>query len=205
MGAVVTTTPQRLRTACLTVEPVIDEETAKRFYKLYNDTFGDLATKAVARQLLHEHEFMEEMLDPRVDKILAWDDHGEAVGMCTLTHHLETVPWISPDYFAHHYPEHTARDAVYYLGFIMVDQQHRRGHLFMAMIRRVVEIIAAQDGMCAYDVCGYNDEVLGLAKATAALLHSLGNFETEPIDTQVYYQAMIVEPPRLPEMRPRSS
>jgi len=194
-------TPQRLRAATVTVEPGVDEETARHFYKLYSETFGDLATKAVARQLLHEHEFMEEMLDPRVDKIVSWDDAGEAVGMCTLTNHLETVPWISPDYFVHHYPEHSARDAVYYLGFILVDERHRRGHLYMAMIRRVVEIIAADDGMCAYDVCGYNDEVLGLARATATLLRRLGNFETETIDTQVYYRAMIVDAPRLPVMR----
>ena len=28
----------------------------------------------MARQLLHEHEFMEEMRDPRVHKYVAWDD-----------------------------------------------------------------------------------------------------------------------------------
>jgi len=205
MGALVTPTPQRQHATRLTIEPVIDDETAERFYKLYVDTFGDLATRAVARQLLHEHEFMEEMRDCRVDKILVWDDNDEAIGMCTLTNHLETVPWISPDYFAYHYPDHAARSAVYYLGFIMVAQGHRRGHMFMAMIRRVVEIINAENGMCAYDICGYNDEVLGLSHATASLLRSLGNFETEAIDTQMYYRAMIVGPPRLPEMRPRSS
>ena len=48
------------------------------------------------------------MLDPRVHKYIAWDDDGVAVGMSTLTRHLETVPWISPDFFAYHFPEHTA-------------------------------------------------------------------------------------------------
>ena len=48
--------------------------------------------------------------------------------MSTLTRHLETVPWISPEYFAYHFPEHTARDAVYYLGFTLVSRTAgRRG------------------------------------------------------------------------------
>ncbi|MDX6325288.1 MAG: hypothetical protein QOK15_1642 [Nocardioidaceae bacterium] len=200
-----TTAPQRQRVTSLTVEHAIDDDTAARFYDLYVDTFGDLATLAVARQVLHEHEFMEEMRDDRVDKIVAWDEDGEAVGMCTLTKHLETVPWISPDYFAHHYPEHVKRGVLYYLGFILVAEQQRRSHLFLDIIGRVVEIIAAEDGMCAYDMCGYNTEVLGLADATSSLLGSLGNFQTATIDTQVYYRAMIVGPSKLPEMRPRSS
>jgi hypothetical protein len=196
----VTATTQRHRPG-LSVEQLVDDDLARRFYRLYVDTFGELATRAVARQVLHEHEFMEEMRDERVDKIVAWDEDGEAVGMCTLTNQLSTVPWISPEYFAHHYPEHTARDAVYYLGFILVAEHQRRGHLFMALIRRVVEIISAADGMCAYDICAHNEEVLGLASATATLLRRLGSFETETIDTQVYYRAMIVGSSKLPEMR----
>ena len=48
--------------------------------QLYHETFSALQVKAVARQLLHEHEFLEEMHDPRVHKYVAWDDDGEAVG-----------------------------------------------------------------------------------------------------------------------------
>ena len=87
--------------------------TAARYYELYRETFSALQVKAVARQLLHQHEFLEEMTDPRVHKYIAWDDDGEAVGMSTLTRHLETVPWLSPDFFAYHFPDHTARNAVY--------------------------------------------------------------------------------------------
>ncbi|MCW2852426.1 MAG: hypothetical protein JWM84_2090, partial [Nocardioides sp.] len=90
----------------ITVESAVDPETAMSYYQLYRDTFSALATKAVARQLLHEHEFLEEMHDPRVQKYVAWDECGEVVGLSTLTANLETVPWISAAYFAHHYPEH---------------------------------------------------------------------------------------------------
>jgi hypothetical protein len=79
----------------ITVETAVDPETALVYWELYRDTFGELETKAVARQLLHKHEFLEEMHDPRVHKYVAWDECGDVVGLSTLTSDLETVPWIS--------------------------------------------------------------------------------------------------------------
>jgi hypothetical protein len=187
----------------VTIEREVDDRTAREFYKLYVETFGDLAIKAVARQLLHEDEFMVEMLDHRVDKYLARDETGVPVAMCTLTRHLETVPWISPAYFAHHYPEHTARRAVYYLGFVLVAHEHRRGHLFLELIRQVAETLVAERAMCAYDICSYNNEMIGLADAIGALLHGLADVRIETIDTQTYYNAVALGPKKMPEMRPK--
>lgn len=195
----------RLQEATFTVEGRVDDATADRFYKLYLDTFGELATKAVARQVLHEHEFMEEMTDPRVEKYLAWTPEGEAVGMCTLTRHLETVPWISPDYFAHNFPEHTARGAVYYLGFILVAEEYRRSRLFVELVRRAAGTVAENRAVCAYDICSYNNDVVGLGHATEILLRRLFNFDIQTIDNQTYYRALAPGSPKLPEMRPRSS
>ncbi len=202
MGPRMTTAQERL-SAAVTVEAAVDQETAHRFYKLYVETFGDLATKAVARQLLHEDEFMAEMLDGRVDKYLAHDEAGTAVAMCTLTRHLETVPWISPAYFAHHFPEYASRNAVHYLGFILVAREYRGSRLFFEMVRQVTQTVVSRRGLCAYDICGYNNEVLGLASATASLLQGLGSFDVQRIDTQSYYRATVATP-TLPEMRPRS-
>ncbi len=192
-------------TSAVSIERTVDEATATRFWRLYVETFSDLATKAVARQLLHEHEFMEEMYDERVDKYLAHDDTGKAVAMCTLTKHLETVPWISPDYFAHHYPEHTARGAVYYLGFILVAHEHRRSRIFLDMVRRVTETIVDDRGMCAYDICAHNVDELGLADAIASLLQSVADIDVNTVDTQRYYTAVAMGPRRMPEMRTRPS
>jgi hypothetical protein len=192
-------------TSAVSIERTVDEATATRFWRLYVETFGELATKAVARQLLHEHEFMEEMYDERVDKYLAHDDTGKAVAMCTLTKHLETVPWISPDYFAHHYPEHTARGAVYYLGFILVAHEHRRSRIFLDMVRRVTETIVDDRGMCAYDICAHNVDELGLADAIASLLQSVADIDVNTVDTQRYYTAVAMGPRRMPGMRTRPS
>jgi hypothetical protein len=194
--------PREVTVPRVTIEAAVDLETARRFWKLYLETFGEMSIRAVARQVLHEEEFMAEMLDPRVHKYLAWDENGEAIAMCTLTNHLETVPWISPEYFAYHFPEHTARNAVYYLGFILVSTTSRRLRLFTQMIGQVSALLAERGAVCAWDVCSYNNEMLGLAGAIETLLsHDIGEVDVEVIDTQTYYRAFAVNPHKLPEMR----
>lgn len=173
----------------VTVEAKVDEPTAESFYELYVDTFGDLATKAVARQVLHEHEFREEMVDERVQKYLAWDEDGEVLGMATLTNHLATVPWISPDYFAHHYPEHAARGAVYYLGFILVRQDRRRSRVFSEMITRIVDLLVADRAVCGWDICAFNNDVLRLEDNIEGLLRRLSDVSVRTVDAQTYYSA----------------
>ena len=98
------------------------------------------------------------MLDPRVHKYVAWDAEDVAIGMTTLTTDLETVPWVSPTYFAHHYPEHTARGAVYYLGFTLVHPDHRGAHVFHAMLEAMCQTVIANQGVVGYDMCLANDE-----------------------------------------------
>ena len=190
-----------LQTPTVTIESAVDERTARRFYALYEKTFGELAVRAVARQLLHEHEFMDEMLDHRVDKYLAWDEDGDPVAMCTLTNHLETVPWISPAYFAHHYPEHTSRRAVYYMGFILVDQEHRRAHMFVDLVQRIVQTLEDRQAVCAYDICGHNNTMLGLSDAVESVITSMTEAEVSTIDTQTYYCAVSLKHTKMPEMR----
>jgi len=175
----------------VTIEETVDEETAQDYYALYRQTFGELATRAVARQVLHESEFLEEMRDPRVHKYVA--RLGEQiVGMSTLTADLATVPWISPDYFAHHYPEHTARRAVYYLGFTLVRAEHRRSRVFQAMIERVVEVLVAERAVCAWDICAFNDDTIGFGAAIEHFLHGQAEVTVEKIDRQTYYAGTFV-------------
>jgi hypothetical protein len=181
----------------ITVETAVDPETALIYYQLYRDTFGELETKAVARQLLHEHEFLEEMHDPRVHKYVAWDECGEVVGLSTLTSHLETVPWISAAYFAHHYPEHTARGAVYYQGFTLVHRKHRKSRVFQLLTERVVEVLVADRAVGAYDICAYNNETMGFADNIERLLHRSADVTVVPIDVQTYYLATF-RGPRVP-------
>lgn len=180
----------------ITVETELDESTVAAYWKLYRETFAELETRAMARHLLHEHEFIEEMTDPRVMKYVARNADGEVVGLSTLTRDLETVPWISPGWWAHHYPEHTARNAVYYLGFTLVRQDQRQTSVMWSMISTIVEMLVAEKAVCGYDYCKFNNEVLRLGPGTEALLHRIADVEVEATDTQTYYTALFSGPPR---------
>ena len=178
----------------VTMETEVAPETAAMYYQLYRDTFGDLETRAVARQLLHESEFLEEMHDPRVQKYVAWSPEGEIIGISTLTSELATVPWISPAYFAHHYPEHAARGAIFYLGFTLVRRDQRRGRVFQAMVEKLSEVMIEARGVCAWDICLHNDEVLGLGANITRMIGRFADVTVAPIDRQTYYGGTIHGP-----------
>lgn len=170
----------------VTVEKELDYATARYYYELYRQTFGSLETKAAARQLLHESEFIEEMLDPRVLKYVAWSAEGEAIGLTTLTKDLSTVPWISPAYFAKLYPEHAARDAIYYLGFTLVHPAHQGALVFHAMIATMLQDVLHYQPVVAWDLCLINDK-RGLGGAAGRLLTSLCEVTIVQVDQQNYY------------------
>lgn len=172
--------------ARVTVEKEVDFATARRYYQLYVCTFGELESEAVARQLLHEDEFLAEMLDPRVLKCIAWDEDDVAIGMTTLTSDLETVPWISPGYFKHHYPEHYARGAVYYLGFTLVHPDHRGSHTFHAMLTAMAQMVIEDRAVVGWDMCLANEH-RGLGASAVEYLNRLADVTVEPVDRQTYY------------------
>lgn len=173
-------------TVTIDVEGALAADVVERFHGLYVEAFAPLATRAVARQVLHREEFAEEMQDPRVLKYVARDPAGDVVGLTTLTRDLETVPWISPEYFAARYPEHTARHAVFYLGFTLVAPHHRRTHVFQSMIEEVIDRVRDARGVCGWDVCAYNEQVLGFSAMISTLLHARAACTVERIDTQTY-------------------
>jgi hypothetical protein len=173
----------------ITVETEIPVQDAADFYGLYAAAFEPLRPSAVARQVLYEREFFEEMADPRVLKYVAWDPHDRPIGLSTLTRHLETIPWISPQYFTAHFPEHAARRAIYYLGFTLVHASTRRSRVFAEMIGAIVRRLVAERAVCAYDICSYNNRVLRLAGNIEALLHRTADVSVEVVDSQAYYAA----------------
>jgi hypothetical protein len=171
----------------------IDDVTARRFYALYVETFGELAIRAVNRHLLRRDEFMAVMVDPRIDKIVIEDDTThELIAMCTLTNHLETVDWVSPEYYAHHFPDHWARGAVYYLGFSLVSSRRRRTQLFTELTAHVTRTLVAMDAMCSYDICMFNNETVGLGDAIESIVTSTAPVDVRAVDTQTYYTAVPV-------------
>ena len=128
-----------------------------------------------------------------MDKYIAWNDDGEPVGITTLTKHLESVPWISPEYFAAHYPEHWARHAVYYLGFTLAHPSIRQHGFLEAIIEVGMAPLAAERAVMGYDVCAYNNTALGFTERINDILERYPLVQLAAVDTQVYYAVTFVE------------
>ena len=170
----------------ITVEAAIDDEHAETFYELYLAAFGPLRTRAAARQVLHRSEFFAEMTDARVWKYVAWADADTPVALTTITKSLETVPWISPEYFQARFPTYAERNAIYYLGFSLVHPENRYPRVLEQTFRLAMQRLVADRALCAYDLCAYNIEA-GLDDRIQRLLRRLGDLEVVPIDSQAYF------------------
>lgn len=170
-----------------TRETAIDPELVLVFHELYEVAFGPLRTQSLARQVLTEAEFREQMVDSAVTKYVAWTLDGEPVGLCTMTNQLHTVPWISPEYFAARYPEHWARDAIWYYGFTLAHPSQRHARFLDQMVEVSVGEPLAQQAVCAWDMCEFNDEGLGLGARLNRAFERFTGRTPDRTDTQNYY------------------
>jgi hypothetical protein len=170
-----------------TRESIIIGTTAETLLQLYRLAFEPLQARAAARQVLTREEFFGQLEDHSVDKYVAWEDDGEPVGIITLTRHLHSVPWISPEYFAARYPEQWARNAVYYLGFACARPTTQKSPFMEMAVRMAIEPLAMQRAVIAYDFCSYNDSVLGFSERIAEVFRHNSPYRPEELDSQIYY------------------
>ena len=170
-------------------EPVPD--LLASFWPVYEESFGPLRVRAAARQVLTEDEFAAELEDPRVWKYVALDANGALAGLATLTDDITTMPWISPEYYQHHYPDEWNRRALFYGGLFLVRPDMRRYPVTSRMGTCVAQRVAAARGMVAYDMCGFNTGDRFLDRAAAQILNSVADFEVHAVDVQTYYVAKV--------------
>jgi hypothetical protein len=175
----------------------LPDDLIEPFWELYASAFEPLLTRSPAREVLTRAEFDEEMADARVMKYLARDEDGTAVGLMTLTRDLSSVPWISPQYYAARYPEHAARDAIFYLGFTLVRPVRQRQNIFATMLAEGIREVLSVDGICGYDMCAYNLDKHSFDKVLDRVCAAMGSSSAVAvIDTQTYFMAG----PRLGEL-----
>lgn len=156
------------------------------FYALYRLAFEPIRALSVARQVLTEAEFGAQMQHERVAKYIAWSDTGEPVGLTTLSNDLTTTPWVNPEYFAQHYPEHWSRQAVYYLGFTIAHPSQRHQRIADAIVTVGLREAVRRRAVIAYDVCSFNNERLQFSERVTKLLADVPTARLELVDTQSY-------------------
>jgi len=169
-----------------TAEQVLEIECIASLYELYLSAFEPLLESAAARHVLTYAEFSCEMRDERIDKYVVWDETSTPVGMVTLTRDLSAIPWISRQYYRSRFSDAAERGALYYLGYILVGQSHRRTSVLLTLTDQVNRRLAASKGVLGFDLCGQNDKE-GIGRLARRLLGS--SKEIELLDTQHYYAA----------------
>lgn len=162
------------------------------FWPVYEESFGPLRVRAAARQVLTQEEFATELEDPRVWKYVALDSDGQLVGLTTLSDDFSTIPWISPEYYQHHYPDEWNRRALFYTAISLVRPGMRRRPVFSHMLTCVAHRVASADGILASDMCGFNVHQLSMARASEQILNRVAPFEVQAVDVQTYYVAKAI-------------
>lgn len=165
----------------------VPTDLAEQFLRVYRAGFAPLELRSPARQALTDDEFRAEMSNPLVTKFVAFDDYGEAGAMAIIATDLSIVPWISVPYYAHHFPEHYARGAVFYVNAVVVRPDRQGGPWSKVVLEDMYRFVAEHRALMAFDVCGYNVDTVKLVETTARSAHRIAHVETAELDQQRYY------------------
>lgn len=169
---------------------VVDGAGRDEGWRLYGTAFDELRTRAVQRHLMFRDEFDGVMADPRVTKYVVADrDHGGRMcGLATMTNFLDAVPLISPDYFAHRWPQRYAERTIWYVGFVAVHPDYQGTGVFATIVGSMCRLVAEAGGVAALDVCRRAEQVYGLPQAIARLNATFAaGGSSERMDEQSYW------------------
>jgi len=181
----------------LTVVRRVDDPTGE-LWALYERAFDDLRTLAVQRHVMNHAEFAALMADERVEKFVVTADDGALAALATMTNDLPVLPLISPEYFAHRWPELYAAGRVWYVSFVAVDPVHHNAGVMNRIIDLMCQEAGCADGtgpadggvggVICVDICEYREfeQKLPTAIERQAGRHTPG-VQRQRLDAQVYW------------------
>jgi GNAT superfamily N-acetyltransferase len=166
---------------------IVAADLREQAWKLYLEAFDPLRHTAVQRHVMYDGEFDAVMADPRVDKYLIYDEDGTLQGLGTITNQMESMPLVSPDYFAARWPERLAEGRVFYIGFVAVHPNAHGSGIFAELVQAMTSVVAACDGVAVLDVCRHNHKKLHLPRMISILASTWApHVEMVDLDAQTY-------------------
>ncbi len=173
--------------ARVTVERHLDAVVCDDFLAFYREAFEPLRTETAVEQTVSDAEFRELAARRDVLKFVGWDDDGQPISLSLVTTNLGLVPWISVPFYERRFPEHYARNAIYYFVTLVIAPDHQDGPLIRAMLEALSLYIAMDRGVIAFDTCQYNIDVFAVPQVIERLGRRYVHGETSEIDAQHYY------------------
>lgn len=169
----------------------VSSETTEEFLTIYKAAFEPLITRSPARQWLTDEEFRHDMADESVKKFVARSGEGEIMALAFMSTDLSTVPWISEPFFAHRFPDHYARGAIYYFGAMLVRPERQGGPWAKYLLDHIFHFIGERRGIAAFDCCGFNVDTVALPDLVERSVRHLVKMDMELLDRQEYFAAVV--------------
>lgn len=177
----------------ITHEMVVVGDVADALWETFDATFAPLAEVAVQTQSSGRDEMLAEFADPRIRKIVAWEQ-GHPVGLGMITNHLESVPDISPAFLRARYPDHAANDSIFVGMYVMVARGRRSLTLFNRLYLEIWQVPARVGGVLIFDVCEHNRDALQTELLTERVAASFPRSTFSVLDRQTWYAVEMPEP-----------
>ncbi len=179
---------------------VYDDGMGQALWRVYERAFAHLRITAVQRHVKTRAEFDATLLDKRIVKYFVTDDQGRVRAVASVTNEIDAETLLSPDYFAHRWPELYESKLIWYVGFLAVEPDHQGTGAFTDLVHRIGAVAAQSGGVVVLDVCRRMDEVYRLPAAVGRYARShVPEMRTLRLDEQAYYAyefPSLVEVPR---------
>ncbi|MCU1390164.1 MAG: hypothetical protein JWL72_3502 [Ilumatobacteraceae bacterium] len=177
----------------ITHETTVTGATAEALWEAYYANFKPLGPLAILQHCYPQEVVMAEFANPRITKIVGWQD-GIPVGLAMVTNSLEDVPQISPEFLRAAYPEHAARNSIFFGILVMVAPGVRGLTLFSRLSIELWQIPAEAGGVLVYDVCDFNRITFDAATLSQRIADNFPQSSLKVIDRQTWYAAELPNP-----------
>ncbi len=177
----------------ITLERSITGSQAETLWEAYRTNFEPLAELAILQHLYSKDEVLAEFRNPNIIKIVGWQD-DRPVGLAMVTNRLDEVPQISPAFLRGKYPQHAARNAIYFGILVMVVPGTRGLTLFGRLSTELWQLVAVDNGVLVYDVCDFNRTTFSSEKVAQRIADSFPRSNLQVIDRQTWFAAELPEP-----------
>lgn len=171
----------------------LEPEVVKRYWEIYQGAFAPMAELSPCRQSLSEDEFVEEMEDESVIKFVLWGDGEDSqvvTALCFIATDLAKVAWISPAYYAKHFPEQAARGAIYYFQALLVNPEYQGGRWVKDLLKELVLFTGRNRAVAAFDCCQFNVNA-GFPDLIAVIADQFSVVETLDLKEPQHYYAYV--------------
>jgi hypothetical protein len=172
---------------------VLVGEPAEQLWEAYRNNFEPLAKLAMLQHFYSREVVLAEFANPNIVKIVGWQE-GRPVGLAMVTNSIDEVPQISPDFLRASYPEHAAKNTIFFGILVMVSPMVRGLTLFSRLYLELWQIPAKAGGVLVYDICDFNRVSFDTDKLSQRIADNFPESSVKVLDRQTWYVAELPKP-----------